>query len=254
MPKITTAMFSIKKISMHTARNQAFPSQNYHPENGIIPSTFPHSPLEPNTPSTSSCEDATVWYVPQSTGGSQEPLKAGYIHPQNSLSTPINLAGVSEIILPARPSPEWQSSNMAQKDDPLNNFGGDCMSPLHPAPPSIENLQYPHHPLSSTGLGERSPSTTSGHIPDSGYGSLEAPKADNEEKGNPELPHEGSIYRDELEGDLDALFVDADYLWGMPSFALLPSSMDFTDESPSRLWTNNVFDRVSSPIRLFEQK
>lgn len=128
------------------------------------------------------------------------------------------------------------------------------MSPLHPAPRSTENLQYPHHPLSSAGLGEESSSTTSGHIPDSGYGSREAPKADNGEKSNPELSHEGSIYQDEREGDIDTLFIDEDYLWGMPSFALLPSSMDFTDESPSRLRRNNVFDRVSSPIRLFEQK
>ena len=193
--------------------------------------------------------------MPQSTSGSQEPLKAGYIHPQNSLSTPINQAGASGIILPARPSPEWQSSNMAQKDYLLNNFWGDRMSPPHPAPPSIiENLQYPHHPLSSAGLGEESPSTTPGHIPDSGYGSREAPKADNGEKSNSELCHEGSIYRDELEGDVDAFFVDADHLWCMPSFALLPSSMDFTDESPSRLRRDNVFDRVSSPIRPFEQK
>ena len=116
------------------------------------------------------------------------------------------------------------------------------MSPLHPAPPSTENFRYPHHPLSSAGLGEGSPSTTSGHIPDSGYGSLEAPKADNGEKSN------------QFEEDLKALFVDAHYLWDMPYFALLPSSMDFTDESPSRLRRNNVFDRVSSPIRLFEQK
>ena len=155
-------MFSIKKISMHTARNQAFPSQSYHPENSIIPDTFPHSPLEPNTPSTSSCEDAIVWYVPQSTGGSQERLKAGYVHLQNPLPTPINQARVSKIIIPARPSPECQPSNMAQKDYPLTDFGEDCMSPLHPAPPSIQNLQYPHHPLSSAGLGEESPSTTSG--------------------------------------------------------------------------------------------
>ena len=144
---------------------------------------------------------------------------------------------------------------MAQKDYLLNNFGEDRTSPLHPAPPSIiENPQYPHHPLSSAGLGEESPSTASGHIPDSGYGSREAPKADNGEKSNPELSHEGSIYQDELEGDVDAFFVDADHLWCMPSFALLPSSMDFTDESPSRLRRDNVFDRVSSPIRPFEQK
>ena len=128
------------------------------------------------------------------------------------------------------------------------------MSPLHPAPPSIENLQYPHHPLSFAGLGERSPSTTSGHILDSGYGSLEAPKADNREKSNPELSHEESRRQDEFEGRLAAFYTDADYLWGMPLFALLPSSMDFTDESPSRLRRNNFFDRVSSPIRLFEQK
>lgn len=248
-------VFNQENLDAHNARNQAFPSQSYHPENRTIPNTFPHSPLEPNTPSTSSCKDATVWYVPQSTGGPQEPLKTGYIHPQNSLSTPINRAGVSGIILPARLSPEWQSSNMAQKDYPLNKFGEDRMSPLHPAPPSIENLQYPHHPLPSAGLGEEPPPTASGHIPDSGYGSRETPKADNEEKSNPELSHEGSIYRDELEGDLhalDALFVDANHLWDIPSFALLPSSMDFTDESPSRLRRNNVFDRVSSPIRLSE--
>ena len=128
------------------------------------------------------------------------------------------------------------------------------MSPLRAAPPSIENLQYPHHPLSSAGLGEESPSTTFGHIPDSGYSSLEAPKADNGEKSDPELSHEGSIYREDLEEDLFAFLADADYRLGMPSFPLLPSSMDFTDESPSRLWRNNVFDRVSSPICLFEQK
>ena len=128
------------------------------------------------------------------------------------------------------------------------------MSPLRAAPPSIENLQYPHHPLSSAGLGEESSSTAFGHIPDSGYSSLEAPKADNGEKSNPELSHEGSIYREELEGDLYAFLADTDCHWGMLSFPLLPLSMDFTDESPSRLRRNNIFDTVSSPIRLFEQK
>ena len=102
------------------------------------------------------------------------------------------------------------------------------MSPLHPAPPPIENLQYPY-PLTSAGLGEESPSTTSGCIPDSGYGSQEAPKADNGEKRNPELSHEGSVYQDELEGDLDTFYLDAEYPWCMPPFALLPSSMNFTD-------------------------
>ena len=116
------------------------------------------------------------------------------------------------------------------------------MSPLHLAPPSTENFRYPHHPLSSAGLGEGSPSTPSSHIPDSGYGSLEAAKADNGERSN------------QFEEYSKALLLDEDYLWSMPLFALLPSSMDFTDESPSRLRRNNVFDRVSSPIRLFEQK
>jgi hypothetical protein len=124
---------------------------------------------------------------------------------------------------------------MAQKDYSLNNFGENCMSPLRAAPPSIENLQYPHHPLSSAGLGEESSSTAFGHIPDSGYSSLEAPKADNGEKINPELSHEKSLYRDKFAEDLVALCADVDYLWSMSSSALLPSSMDFTDESPSRL-------------------
>ncbi|OCL04898.1 hypothetical protein AOQ84DRAFT_367107 [Glonium stellatum] len=244
-----------ENFDTHNPRNQGSPSQSHHFQDKHVPNTYLRSPLGANTPSTSSsCQDATVWCMAQSPGDSQEPSETRYTQSQNSF-TPVNPAGGSEITLPVRSTPlGWQSSNMAHKEYPSGHFDENCIPSLHSVPSSSEIPQQSHHPLSSPGLGEESASKDSIYIPDSGYSSLGIPKGGNEETNNPKLPLVEVEDREELEEDLFATWVDNGYNWDMPSFALLPSSIDLTDDSPSRLRRNNVFDRVSSPIRLYEQK